>query len=48
MNNENYIAKLGLEFNPFMKNSKDVIIPNSEYNEAAARCIRWPIPAFLP
>ena len=37
MTNENYIAKLGMAFNPFLKNSKDIIIPNSEYNEATAR-----------
>ncbi len=35
--NMNYIAKFGLEFDPFIKNSKDIIIKSTEYNEAMAR-----------
>ena len=35
--NRNYLAKLGMEFDPFIKNSKDIIIKNTEYNEAMAR-----------
>lgn len=37
MINSNYIARFGLEFDPFIKNSKDIIVENAEYNEAMAR-----------
>ena len=28
-----YIARFGLEFNPFLKNSRDIIIENEEFQE---------------
>lgn len=33
----NYHARYGLEFNPFIKNSKDILVENSEYKEAIYR-----------
>ena len=32
-----YISRYGLEFNPFIKNSKDIIIETSEYKESIYR-----------
>lgn len=32
-----YIARYGLEFNPFLKNSKEIIIPTGEYKECLFR-----------
>lgn len=32
-----YTARYGLEFNPFLKNSKEVIVETSEYREARFR-----------
>ena len=37
MTSENYIAKLGMKFNPFLKNAKEIIIRNREYEEALYR-----------
>lgn len=34
---ENYIAKMGMLFNPFHKNAKDIIISNGQFNEASFR-----------
>lgn len=34
---ENYIARLGMVFNPFPKNAKDVIISTESFREATAR-----------
>ena len=33
----NYTSRYGLEFNPFIKNSKDILIETSEYKEAVFR-----------
>lgn len=35
--NRNYLARMGLEFDPFIKNSKEITIKSTEYNEAMAR-----------
>ena len=32
-----YIARFGLEFNPFLKNSREIIIENDEYQEIMFR-----------
>ena len=32
-----YIARFGLEFNPFLKNSRDIIIENEEFQEIQFR-----------
>lgn len=32
-----YIARFGLEFNPFLKNSKDIIVENEEFKEVRFR-----------
>ena len=32
-----YIARYGLEFNPFLKNSKEVLVETQEYKEALFR-----------
>ena len=32
-----YIARFGLEFNPFLKNSREIIIENDEYQEIQFR-----------
>ena len=32
-----YIARFGLEFNPFLKNSREIIIENDEYHEIQFR-----------
>ena len=29
----NYTARYGLEFNPFLKNSKEILVDTSEYRE---------------
>lgn len=34
---KDYISKFGLEFNPFIKNSKDILVPTTEYKEALIR-----------
>lgn len=34
---KDYISKFGLEFNPFIKNSKDILVSTSEYKEAIIR-----------
>lgn len=34
---KDYISKFGLEFNPFIKNSKEILVATSEYNEAIIR-----------
>lgn len=31
-----YIARFGLEFNPFLKNSKEILVENEESHE-----VRW-------
>jgi len=33
----NYISRMGLEFNPFIKNSKEILIKTEEYNEVDFR-----------
>jgi len=33
----NYISRYGLEFNPFIKNAKDIVIETTEYKEAVYR-----------
>ena len=33
----NYISRYGLEFNPFLKNSKEILIDTSEYRETIFR-----------
>lgn len=37
MAGDEYLVNLGMEFNPFLKNSRDIIVPNAEYNEAMLR-----------
>ena len=37
MAGDDYLVNLGMEFNPFLKNSREIIIPNAEYNEAMLR-----------
>ena len=32
-----YIARFGLEFNPFLKNSKEIIVENDEFQEVRFR-----------
>ena len=32
-----YIARYGLEFNPFLKNSKEVLVETQEYKETLFR-----------
>lgn len=32
-----YIARYGLEFNPFIKNSKDILVETQDYREAMVR-----------
>lgn len=34
---ENYVSRYGLAFNPFIKNSKEIIVNNSEYAEVCGR-----------
>ena len=34
---KDYISKFGLEVNPFIKNSKEILVATSEYNEAIIR-----------
>ena len=34
---ENYVSRFGLAFNPFIKNSKEIIVNNSEYAEVCGR-----------
>ena len=34
---ENFIARYGMAFNPFLKNSKEIIVPSAEYTEARSR-----------
>ena len=33
----NYISRYGLEFNPFIKNSKEILYENNNYKEVKAR-----------
>ena len=33
----NYTARYGLEFNPFLKNSKEVLVETQEYKETLFR-----------
>ena len=33
----NYIARFGLEFNPFLKNSKEILVENEESHEVRFR-----------
>ena len=33
----NYTARYGLEFNPFLKNSKEILVDTSEYRETRFR-----------
>lgn len=35
-------ARYGLEFNPFLKNSKEILFEGSEYKEAKFRLITLP------
>ncbi|QUH26530.1 hypothetical protein HZR23_12915 [Serpentinicella alkaliphila] len=32
-----YISRYGLDFNPFIKNTKDIVVETSEYNEIIYR-----------
>ena len=32
-----YIARFGLEFNPFLKNSKEILVENEEFHEVRFR-----------
>jgi hypothetical protein len=32
-----YTSRYGLEFNPFLKNSKEVLVETEQYREAALR-----------
>ena len=44
-------ARYGLEFNPFLKNSKEILFEGAEYTEAKFRLDYLPGPkasAFLP
>ena len=34
---DNYVSRFGLAFNPFIKNSKEIIVSTAEYNEAINR-----------
>ena len=34
---DNYVSRFGLAFNPFIKNSKEIIVNNSEYSEVRGR-----------
>lgn len=41
----NYTARYGLEFNPFLKNSKEVLVETQEYKETCTCWKRAPLGA---